>query len=243
MAALDDIKSGIDLGQVASMLGIDAETASHAVDTALTSLLGAMEGNVANADSALGLAQAALKDHSNDLADGAIDLTAADPADGQSILNHVFDSPDQIQALGGVQGGLLRQLMPLLAPFVMAYIAKKLNGAMSGAASGGSAGSGSIIGDLLGGLLGGGQTAAPQQRQAQADSGSILGDILGSVLGVDEPQVSPQQAPAQSPFNVPSSGTGQLRIDDTTGVQQQQTSAQAEMPGLGDILRQILVGR
>lgn len=266
MAAIDDIKSGLDISQVAALLGTDPATADQAVDAALGSLLGAMEGNVAEDQGALSLAQAALGDHSNDLLDGGVDLHAVDAADGEAILSHLY-SPQQIQSLSGRSGGLIDKLLPLLAPIVMAYLAQKLNGYISGGAGarqGGTApqqgGSGGILGDILGSVLGGrAASPAPQTQQPSQEQGSILGDILGSIFGSDaaasdpEPAPAPtrrtQQAPADSPFNQPAGSGGGLRMDDGSGdapapsSQQQQGGQQLPSGGLGDLLRQILVGR
>ena len=248
MAAIDDIKSGLDINQVAALLGTDTATADQAVNQALGSLLGAMEGNVARDEDALGLARAALGDHDNDLLDGGVDLDAVDTADGDAILHHVY-SPQQIQSLGGTaQGSLLQKLLPILAPIVMAYIAKRLGGYASGGQGGG------ILGDLLGGVLGGSQ---PTQRQQPADqgSGSILGDLLGGLFGESSPAAdpTPAQAPRQQTTSGPvntGSATGGLRMDAGAGgvptVDPSRGNAQAQPPasgGIGDLLRQILVGR
>ena len=257
MAAIDDIKSGIDINQVASLLGTDPATADQAVDTALGSLLGAMEGNVADDSAAFGLAQAALGDHDNDLLDGGVHLDAVDTADGSKIVSHLY-SPQQIQSLsGGQAGGLIDKLLPLLAPLVMAYLAKKLNGYISGGA-GAQAGAsgGGFLDDLLGGILGGRANQAPEQ-QSQQGSGGILGDILGSVFGqgsaASDPAPAPAPrtppAPADTTFNPPAGGTGGLRMDDGSGDAPAPTtrpSGGQQLPaggGLGDLLRQILVGR
>lgn len=249
MAAIDDIKSGLDINQVAALLGTDPATADQVVDQALGSLLGAMQGNASDDSAAFSLASAALGDHNNDLLEGGVDLEQVDAGDGSAILQHVY-SPQQIQQLGGAQGGLLQKLLPILAPIVMAYIAKQL----SGYATSDPNRSGGILGDILGGMLGGGR-ATTQQRQQPADqgSGSILGDILGSVFGQEAPAPEPT-APTQTtrprqsegPFAPPAGTDPGLRMDDGSGDLPTGTQRQPQAPasgGLGDLLRQILVGR
>lgn len=264
MAAFDDIKSGLDINEVAAMLGTDPASASQAVDQALSSLLGAFEGNVSDPDGAFGLARAALSDHGNDLLEGGVNLGAVDTADGEAILGHVY-SPQQIQALrsGSGGGGLIDRLLPILAPLVMAYIAKKLNGAISDSVGRRNAppepqqqgGGGGVLGDLLDSVLGGGQQA---QAPSRGGSGDILGDLLGSIFGQEAPRQAPVPQPptpapripgADGPFASPSGGVGDLRMDDGSNdpsgppSHPAQPSAGPAAGGLGDLLRQILVGR
>lgn len=251
MAAIDDIKSGLDMNQVAALLGTDAATADQAVDQALESLLGTMGGNVADDTRAFGLAQAALGDHNNDLLTGGVDLDAVDAGDGSAILQHVY-SQQQIQQLGGGQGGLLQKLLPILAPIVMAYIAKQLSGYATSAGRSG----GGILGDILGGMFGGDQATTQQRQQPPVEqgSGSILSDILGSVFGQEAPAAEPapptrttQPRQSDGPFATPSSTDPGLRMDDGSGdVAPTGTQRVPQAPasgGLGDLLRQILVGR
>lgn len=104
MAAVDDIKSGLDLSQIAQYLGTDEQTADEAVDQALAQLVGAMDDNATDAASAVGLSRAALNDHLEGSAFGdSIDINAVDAADGEKIVSHVF-SPTQIQSLGSGMG-------------------------------------------------------------------------------------------------------------------------------------------
>lgn len=255
MTAIDDIKSGLDLDQVASLLGTDPATADAALDDALGSLLGAMGGNAAGDDGALGLARAALRDHDNDLLEGGVDLGAVDAEDGSAILSHLY-SPEQIQTLSSGSGGMLDKLLPILAPIVMAYLAKKLNGYLGGGAPQQQQGGGGFLDDLLGSVLGGGRAAPQPQQPTQGAGGGILDDLLGSIFGqqaASEPAApTPRtQAPAprtQTPApSFPDAGGG-LRMDDGSGDAAAPQGGGAQVPqlpggGLGDLLRQILVGR
>ena len=246
MAAADDIKSTLDLSQIAQYLGTDEQTASEAVDQALSQLVGAMDDNVGSVDGAVGFTRAALKDHAQGSAYGdSVDINDVDAADGEKIVNHVF-TPTQIQQFGGVGGGLLGRLLPLLAPLVMGYVASKLQEKMSG---GGRAQApapapqqtGGGLGDVLGDLLGGG---------SQGSSGGGLGDILGDLLGGGG--AAPQQR-TQTPssggtggFQAPSGADGGLRMD--PGSSSTPRTPQAPAGGgagdlLGGLLKEILIGR
>lgn len=249
MAAVDDIKSSLDLSQIAQFLGTDEQTANEAVDQALSQLVGAMDTNASDAASAVGLSRAALNDHLQGSAYGdSVDINNVDEADGEKIVNHLM-SDNQIQQFsGGTGGNLLRRLLPILAPIVMGYVASKLQEKMSG---GGRAQApaptqqGGGLGDILGDLLGGGS----QQGGA---SGGGLGDILGDLLGGGSAPQQPQQ-PTQTPssggggFQAPSSGDGGLRMDPGTSSTPRQPQAQSPMGGgagdlLGGLLKDILGG-
>lgn len=173
MSAVSDIKSQLDVAQIAQLLGTDEATAGQAVDQALESLVGTMDANVADPDQALGLTRA-LGDH---VGSGDVTAEQVDTADGEKIVSHVY-SADQIQALSsGAGGGLIRKLLPILAPIVMGYLASKLDGYMRGQTGGRGAPAGRQespggLGDVLGGMVGGG-----------AGGSGGLGDLLGQVLG------------------------------------------------------------
>lgn len=221
MAALDDIKSSLDVNQIAGLLGTDPQTAEAAVDTALGSLLRTMGSNVDHEADAVSLASA-LGQHDRSPAYGnSIDLDAIDTEDGRKIVGHVF-SPDQVQQLAtSRQGGLIEKLLPLLAPVVMAYLAKRFNG-------------------YLNERMGGAQAPAPAPEQ----SGGGLGDLLGSILGGGQAsQAQPPAAPAPSTFppaSVPSERPDGLRMDPGDGSRTTNPSAQGNV--LGGILKDILLG-
>ena len=246
MAAVDDIKSSLDLSQIAQFLGTDEQTANDAVDQALTQLVGSMGNNAADVQGAVGLSRAALQDHAAGNAYGdSIDINNVDSADGEKIVNHIF-SGQEIQSLsGGTDGSLLRRLLPILAPIVMGYLASKLQERMGGGRAPAPQSGGGGLGDILGDLLGGGAS------QGGSTGGGGFGDILGDLLGGGSaPQ---QQAPApQAPagdrgFQVPGTGSGDgLRMDPgtptTPSAQQRQAPAGGAGDLLGGLLQDILLG-
>lgn len=259
MAAVDDIKSSLDLSQIAQFLGTDEQTANEAIDQALAQLVGAMDSNAADANAAVGLSRAALNDHLDGSAYGdSIDINNVDSTDGEKIVNHVF-SPTQIQSLGsGMGGNLLRRLLPLLAPIVMGYVASKLQEKMSG---GGRAQApaptpqqqGGGLGDILGDLLGGGGGRGQQGGASGGGLGDILGDLLGG--GAAQPQQRAETSRTGAPssggtggFNAPQGSDGGLRMDPGTSGSAPQQQGQSPLGGgagdlLGGLLKEILIGR
>lgn len=257
MSAVNDIKSQLDLAQVAQLLGTDQATAGRAVDEALESLVGTMDANVADPGQAIGLTQA-LGDHLEGDA-GAVDIEKVDTTDGEKIVGHVY-SADQIQTLSkGTEGSLIRKLLPILAPIVMGYLASRLDdymrtggkaapqapaeqadqadqgglggilGDLLGGGQQGQSTGGGGLGDLLGSVLGGGQ-------QGGSRSGGGLGDLLGGILGggAAEPQAQrpapTQQAPAGSTdggFRVPNPGETSLNTQDSPTTSSPQSQAPA----------------
>lgn len=105
MGAHEDIKAGLDMNQIAGLLGTDEQTAESAVDQALSSLVSQMSGNVDDESGATALARA-LGGHVNSDAFGEqIDTTVVDTADGEAIVSHVYGN--QIQQFGGGAGAHL----------------------------------------------------------------------------------------------------------------------------------------
>lgn len=241
MAALEDIKSGLDVHQIAGLLGTDPETADAAVDSALGSLLHTMGTNVEYESDALSLANA-LGQHTESPAFGeTIDLDGIDTDDGAKIVGHVY-SPDQVQQLAtSRQGGMIEKLLPLLAPIVMAYLAKRFNGYLNEQMGGAQAPTqapehrGGGLGDLLGSILGGGSSSQ--------SGGGGLGDLLGSILGGGSSPQAQAPEPAQAPASFPPAPATQrsdgLRMDAGDS-----SSAAAPNQGnvLGGILKDILLG-
>lgn len=195
MGAVEDILSGIDIDQLAQLLGTDRSTAEGAAAAAIPTLLGSLQANASTPEGADSLASA-LGQHIDSPATGE-DLSQIDIDDGRKIVQHtVAGDASRLAGVSGLGGDLLAKLLPILAPIVLNYLAKRflgggqaaqaapaasgglgdlLGGLLGGSA--GSAGSGDALGDLLGGLLGG---SAPAQQQDQgADLGSLLGQILG----------------------------------------------------------------
>ena len=196
MTELREILEQIPVDQIAGLLGTDRESARAAIEAAVPTLLAGMQSNAQAPDGAASL-ESALAQHRDGLADGGVDASQVDTADGEKIVSHVFGGQqDQVASqlagtsnLGGVGGDLVRKLLPILAPIVMSYLAKKILGGQNvggGAGdvagrdgSGDSAGQpgGIDLGSILGGILDGGPqggTGAP---------GGGFGDILGGILG------------------------------------------------------------
>jgi hypothetical protein len=244
VSAVDEILSSIDPAQLAAALGTDEETASRAAAAAIPTLITSLQANTGSADGEAGLL-AALGQHADGLSGDRVDLNAVDIADGQKILAHALaDDPTRLQAVSGLDGGLLAKLLPLLAPIVMSYLAGKLG--MGGASGQAQGGSGDVLGDLLGGLLGGGAGGA---------SAGGLGDILGQILGGQQSQAPAQPAgfPADPSGDAGSSSSGGVFTSpgNDTGIQiptddggdqddgrQQAPSRSGDV--LGDLLGQIL---
>jgi hypothetical protein len=196
MSAVEEIMQQIPLGQLASQLGTDEQTAGAAVQQAIPALLGGLQANAQDPAGAASL-EGALGNHSAGLIDGGVDLNQVDANDGQKIVGNIFGghSDGVAQTLGGNLGGvdqsdLVKKLLPLLAPIVMSYLAKQMGGGgaagggllsslLGGAAGGGAAGGGGIS-DLLGGMLGGG---AGQGQSQAGGSGNPMLDMLGGMLG------------------------------------------------------------
>ena len=195
MDAVEDILSGINIDQLAQVLGTDPATAQSAAATAIPTLLGSLQANASTAEGAQSLATA-LGQHADSSATGE-DLSQIDIDDGRKIVAHtVAGDPSRLAGVSGLGGDLLAKLLPILAPIVLNYLARQFLGGgtqaetpaapassgglgdlLGGLLGGGSAGSGNGLGDLLGGLLGG-STQAQQQDQG-ADLGGLLGQILG----------------------------------------------------------------
>ena len=193
MSAVDEIMQQIPLGQLASRLGTDEQTAGAAVQQALPALLGGLQANAQDPAGAASL-QGALGQHSGGLIDGGVDLDQVDPGEGQKIVGNIFGGNtdgvaqtlgSHLGGVGGDQSDLVRRLLPMLAPIVMSYLAKRMGGgeaggggllgSLLGGATGGASGGGQI-GDVLGGLLGG-------QGQQPGAAGNPVTDMLGGLLG------------------------------------------------------------
>ena len=176
MTIVDELLPQIPVGQLASRLGVDQQTAEQATRQALPALLSGMHANAQNPDGARSLAEA-IGQHDNDLLDGGLDVNQVDTADGDKIVQHVFgDTRGQVvDQLGGVSGAggseLVGKLLPMLAPIVMSYLARRMGMSGAGAPAASGPGTNPGLGDVLGGLLGGaGQTGG-------------LGGLLGGLLG------------------------------------------------------------
>src|SRR3954452_22277720 len=186
MSAVDEIMQQLPLGQLASRLGTDEQTAGAAAQQAIPALLSGLQANAQDPAGAASL-EGALGNHPAGLIEGGVNLDQVDENDGQKIVGNIFggQSDGVAQTLGATLGGgdqsdLVRRLLPLLAPIVMSYLAKRMGGGSAGGVLGSllGGGGGGGVGDLLGTMLGGGQA----QGQA-AGSANPITDLLGGLLG------------------------------------------------------------
>lgn len=256
MAAADDIRSKIDIDQVAGLLGTDRAAADRAVDEALGSLLGTMQHNVDDPDGALDLTRA-LGRHTRSSAfepDAAsVDVDAVDVGDGEKIVSHVY-SPHQVQQLGtGDAGGLIRRLLPVLAPIVMSYLADRFNDRLGGGTDRLRSAGSDPLGDLLRSAPGEGRHRSSAGRAQQpASSGNPLNDILGVILGggpggLGQPQPTLSVGSNDGVFPGPTGDDTGLSVDDATQAQYPDASTQARTQrnaggALGQILKDMLGG-
>jgi hypothetical protein len=174
---VDELLTQIPMGQLASRLGVDQQTAEQATRQALPALLSGMHANAQHPDGARSLSEA-LGQHDNGLLDGGVDVNQVNTTDGDKIVQNVFGNSrgqvvDQLGGVGGAGGSdVMGKLLPILAPIVMSYLARRLSGG-SGAPT--TSGAGGGLGEVLGGLLGG-------AGQAGGPAGG-LGGLLGGLLG------------------------------------------------------------
>lgn len=181
----NELLEKIPVGELASRLGTDEETASEALVAALPALLAKLQDNASSRDGAASLVSA-LQRHNNDLARGSqVNLNQVDTRDGDNILRHVFGNQREevTQQLAGntnrASSSLLDALLPMLAPIAMSFISNNLlGGARQDRTQAGHASSGADLSSLIGGLLGGRQ---PDQRTGETgpDIGALLGGLFG----------------------------------------------------------------
>ena len=176
MADYDDLLARMPIDDIARTLGVDADTASDAVQQVLPGLVGGLEANAHDPAGAASL-EKALAGHSNRPRLRSVDEVDTD--DGAKIVGHVFGpNTDQVAARladasprSAVTGDLIQKVLPIVAPIVLAWVADKFFGQKT---SSGDQGGG--LGDLLGGLLGGGSSGG-------SSGGLDLGGLLGGLLG------------------------------------------------------------
>lgn len=181
----NELLEKIPVGELASRLGTDEETASEALVAALPALLAKLQDNASSRDGAASLVSA-LQRHNNDLARGSqVNLNQVDTRDGDNILRHVFGNQREevAQQLAGntnrASSSLLDALLPMLAPIAMSFISNNLlGGARQDRTQASHGSSGADLSSLIGGLLGGRQ---PDQRTGETgpDIGALLGGLFG----------------------------------------------------------------
>lgn len=86
---MHDLLDQIPVDQIAALLGTDPASARAAVETAVPTLLAGLQNNAQAPDGAASL-KSALAQHQDGLADGGVDATQLDTADGEKIVSHVF---------------------------------------------------------------------------------------------------------------------------------------------------------
>ena len=160
------------VGTIANKFNLESKDVSSVINSALPSLLGAMQKNASTPGGAEALAKA-LGDHAGNAGNIINNLKGADLIDGSKILGHIFGGN-----LSNILGGISKQtgvasnavgnILASIAPSLLAILGKQ-NG-NSGAAG---------LGGLLGALLGGGSQS---QNTGLGGLGSILGG-LGSLFG------------------------------------------------------------
>lgn len=181
MSGLDDLYSQIPVQQIAGRLGVDEGEVDRAVKTLVPVLVGGLQRNAEDPDTAQGIASAADSHARSGLLDGGVSVDQVDEADGSRAIAKIFSGNDTGQVASALSGGgagnsdLIQKLLPILAPIVLAYIGKRLSGGQAQQVPGQSGGGG--IGDILGSILGGG---------AKPGGNNPLGGILGSILGGDK---------------------------------------------------------
>ncbi|TRW88417.1 DUF937 domain-containing protein [Mycolicibacterium sp. 018/SC-01/001] len=181
MSGLDDLYSQIPVQQIAGRLGVDPSEVDSAVKTLVPVLVGGLQHNAQDPDTADGIASAADSHARSGLLDGEVRVDQVDEADGSRAVAKIFGGNDTGQVASALSGGgagssdLIQKLLPILTPIVLAYIGKRLSGGGAAQVPGQSGGGG--IGDILGSILGGG---------AKPGGDNPLGSILGSVLGGDK---------------------------------------------------------
>lgn len=178
MSGLIDLLNS-DLGkQIISSVGQQAGTTegetSSVLNSALPTLLNAMQNNASTEQGAGGLLGALLGGkHDGGLLDnlgGLMGNGGVDTEDGGKILGHVLGDnqanvENSISQSTGVSSDKIGMILKIAAPILMAFLANKARNS--------NVQNGTDLGGLLGSLLGGGQS-----QQAQTSGGNILTSVL-----------------------------------------------------------------
>lgn len=192
MAGLDELFAQIPVGDIASKLGADQSEVNSAIKTLVPVLLGGLQQNAQDSDTATKIESAASNHAASGLLDGGVSVDQVDENDGQKAVAKIFGGNDTGQVASALSGGgagnsaLLQKLLPILAPIVLAYIGKQLTQntaapaetqAQSAPAGGGG------LGDVLGSILGGGASGGGGNNPLGSILGSVLGGNQGGALG------------------------------------------------------------
>lgn len=173
-------------------IGLDKNSTSAALSTALPLILGAMKNNASSAQGSEQLLRALDNSrHSNGsmldnlgsiLGGGSIDQDVMD--DGGKILGHLFggqesNAANTLSKSSGIDAGSAMNLLKVAAPFIMSYLAKQKSQKNVSDQGG--------LGDLLGGMLGGqGSTMESMASLIQGfdSNDSSVDDIASLVSGI-----------------------------------------------------------
>jgi len=161
---LGALTAGNAVNDMGKQFNMNANQVTSVINSALPTLIGAMQKNAATESGASSLSKA-LSDH---MGDTSINMGSANLMDGGKILSHILggNSNSVFSALSQKTGASTSQVSNILASIAPALLGllgqgqKKTNTSASG------------LGGLLGGLLGGG-----------GSSSSGLGSLLGGALG------------------------------------------------------------
>lgn len=194
MAGLDDLYAQIPTSDIADKLGADQREVDNAIHTLVPVLLGGLQHNSEDPESASKIESAASSHAASGLLDVSGGAGQVAGGDGHQAVATLFggNDTDQVAAAlakgGAGDSALLKQLLPILVPIVLAYVGKKLTGeSQQGApqkqeASAGGGGLGEVLGSILGSSSGNNPLGSILGNVLSGKGGG-LGDILGGLLG------------------------------------------------------------
>lgn len=184
MAGLDELLNQIPTQEIAAKLGADEGEVNSAVQQLVPLLVGGLQHNAQDPDTAAGIESDAAGHAASGLLDGGVTVDQVDQNRGADAIAKIFGGNDSGQVASALAGGgagnsdLIQKLLPILAPIVLAYVGKQLGGGGASAPAASGGGLGDVLGNILGGALGGNNSGG------NTNSGdNPLGSILGSVLG------------------------------------------------------------
>ena len=187
MAGLDELLNQIPTQEIAAKLGADEGEVNSAVQQLVPLLVGGLQHNAEDPDTAVGIENDAADHAASGLLDGGVTVDQVNQDQGADAIAKIFGGNDSGQVASALAGGgagnseLIQKLLPILAPIVLAYIGKQLTG--GGGAASTPAASGGGLGDVLGNILGGALSNSGGSGNAGNSGDNPLGSILGSVLG------------------------------------------------------------
>jgi len=198
-------------GQLAGLLGADADGTQSAVGAAIPAMLASLANNSSRPDGAEALASALDRHDGSVLDQLGGGFGHVDTGDGEKIVNHMFGTrkgtvENELASRTGLPLDAIAKLLPMLAPIVLGMLGRQkrssglgagdlasmLNGEKSQAA--GMPGLGGLLSKLdldgdgnpmndLAGMLGGAGAGAGAAGGGAAASRSGGGGLLGKVLG------------------------------------------------------------